>query len=247
MWPSTNTRARSAYKITDELASYAAPQLATIDGRRWCFVFARGGLVAFNPEMGKIDFHYPWRATSLESVNASTPVVVGDEVFISETYGPGSSLLKVKPGAHEVVWDDDRKRDKAMQTHWNTAVYHEGYLYGSSGRHPSNAELRCIDWKTGKVMWSEADLTRCSLMYVDGHLVCLGEYGELRLLKATPEKYEVVASALLVDKTAPRDDLTGRHPRLLTQPCWAAPILSHGLLYIRGNNRLVCLELIPES
>ena len=74
------------------------PRLPTIDGRRWCFVFARGGLLGFEPSDGKIDFHFPWRATILESVNASNPVVVGDQVFISETYGPGSALLKVKPG-----------------------------------------------------------------------------------------------------------------------------------------------------
>ena len=33
---------------------------------------------------------------------------------------------------------------------------------------------------------------------------------------------------------------------LLRPPCWAAPILSHGLLYLRGNDRLVCVELIPD-
>ncbi len=235
------------YKVTDELASYAAPQLATINGRRWGFMFARGGLVGFHPATGKVDFHYPWRAKILESVNASTPVVVGDEVFISETYGPGSSLLKVEPGDYEVLWDDDRKRDKAMQTHWNTAVHHDGYLYGSSGRHEGNAELRCIEWKTGEVMWSESGLTRCSLLYADGHFVCLGEDGVLRLLRATPEKYDEVAVVRMEDKTAPRGTFTGRHPQLLKPPCWAAPILSHGLLYVRGDDRLVCLELIPEK
>lgn len=235
------------YRITDELASYAAPQLATIDGRRWGFMFARGGLVGFEPQVGKVDFHYPWRATILESVNASTPVVVGDEVFISETYGPGSSLLRVSPGDYEVVWQDGKRRDKAMQTHWNTAVHHEGYLYGSSGRHSSNAELRCIRWKTGEVMWSEPGLTRSSLMYVDGHFVCLSEDGTLWLLKANPEKFEVVASVVLQDETAPVNSFTGRRPQLLEPPCWAAPTLSHGLLYVRGDGRVVCLELIPKK
>jgi len=42
-------------------------------------------LIGFEPSTGKVDFHYPWRAKKLESVNASVPVVVGDEVFISET------------------------------------------------------------------------------------------------------------------------------------------------------------------
>ena len=64
------------------------PVLATIGGRRWCFVFARGGLLGFEPATGKIDFHFPWRAPILESVNASNPVVVGDQVLISETLRP---------------------------------------------------------------------------------------------------------------------------------------------------------------
>jgi len=134
------------YAITDELAGYATPQLATIDGRRWCFVFARGGLVGFDPASGKVDFHYPWRSRLRDSVNVSTPVVVGNEVFISESYGPGSSLLRVRPGACEVVWRDPPERDKSMLTHWNTPVYHRGYLYGSSGRYSGEAELRCIVW-----------------------------------------------------------------------------------------------------
>jgi len=226
------------YAVSDELASYATPQLATIDGRRWCFAFARGGLVAFDPLSGKIDFHYPWRSRLRDSVNASTPVVVGNEVFISETYGPGSSLLRVRPGGYEVVWRDPPGRDKAMQTHWNTPVYHEGYLYGSSGRYTANAGLRCIEWKTGKVMWSQPNLTRASLLYVDGHFVCLGEDGMLRLVKATPERYIEVAAAVV------RERPDG--PRLIKPPAWAAPILSHGLLYVRGDDRVVCLRLIPE-
>jgi hypothetical protein len=34
---------------------------------------------------------------------------------------------------------------------------------------------------------------------------------------------------------------------LLEYPSWAAPILSNGLLYLRGKDRLVCLELIPPK
>ena len=64
------------YKITNELASYSSLKLATIDKRRWCFAFCRSGLVGFEPLSGKVDFQYPWRATLLESVNASMPVVV---------------------------------------------------------------------------------------------------------------------------------------------------------------------------
>jgi outer membrane protein assembly factor BamB len=250
------------WKATDELASYASPVIAEIAGRPRCFVFARGGLMMLDPATGKVDFEFPWRATKLESVNASSPVVVGDEVFISEAYGPGSALLNVAESAaadsrspsaepvtktpvrrggpaHKVVWQDElRSRDKAMELHWNTAVFHEGHLYGSSGQHGGSAELRCIEWATGKVKWREPRLTRSSLLYSDGHFVCLSEDGALRLLRATPERYEQVAE---FTPKGPDDE------PLLTYPAWAAPVLSHGLLYLRGSDRLVCLELIAMA
>lgn len=236
------------YRITDELASYAGPTLATIDNRRWCFVFARGGLVGFEPTSGKVDFRFPWRAEILESVNASNPVVIGDQVFISETYGPGSALLKVQPGRCDVVWSDaERRREKSMQLHWNTPIHIDGYLYGSSGRHEGNAELRCIEVATGKVMWSEPDLRRASLLYADGYFICLSEDGVLRLLKANPQKYDLVSECVLMDRTNVGATFGFGASRLLKPPAWAAPILSHGLLYVRGRDRLVCLELIPAK
>jgi len=226
------------WKATDDLASYASPVLAQIDGRPWCFVFARGGLVALDPRSGAVDFQFPWRATRLESVNASSPVVVDHDVFISESYGPGSAMLRVKPGGYEKLWDDEaRRRDKSMELHWNTAVYHDGHIYASSGQHPGEAQLRCVDWQTSEVKWREPNLGRSSLLYVDGRLVCLSEDGALRVLRATPEKYDVLADV------SPKDD--AGEP-LLEYPAWAAPVLSHGLLYVRGKNRLVCLELIPQ-
>ncbi len=228
----------TVYQISDELASYASLTLAKIDGRPWCFAFLRGGLVGFDPRDGQIDFHYPWRDRKLESVNASTPVVVGDEVFISECYGVGSTLLKVRPGGCEVVWKDaPRSRNRALETHWNTAVYHQGYLYASSGRHSHQAQLRCVDWKTGQVQWSQPGLSRCSLLLVDGHLVCLAEYGTLHLVKADPRRFHQISQVALMEEGRP----------LIKPPAWAAPILSHGRLYLRGDDRLVCLQAMESG
>jgi outer membrane protein assembly factor BamB len=230
------------YKLTDELASYASPVLATIGGRRWCFVFARFGLVGFEPASGKLDFQFPWKARAVESVNAANPVVVDDKVFISETYGPGSALLKVKPGNCDVLWTDAEKRfDKSMQAHWGTPIYHEGYLYGASGRHSQNADLRCIELATGKVMWTVPGMTRMSLLMVDGYFVGLSEELQLVLIKVKPKACEMVSEMEL----RPEDE--SKLPVVLRPPCWAAPILSHGLLYVRGGNELVCFELIPEK
>ena len=235
------------YQIGDELASYASMKVAKIGERNYGLAFCRGGLLAFEPNTGKIDFQFPWRSRILESVNASTPVVVGNEVFISETYGIGSTLLRVASDQPEVVWQDSaNRREKSFKAHWNTPVFIDGYLYGCSGRNPPDAELRCIEWKTGKVQWSIPNQVRTSLLYVDGHFLCLGEFGTLELIKVNPKKYEPIAEVTLRDASSGPlpDGLAAR--QLLRAPCWAAPILSHGLLYLRGDDRLVCLELIPE-
>ena len=223
------------YQITDELASYASPIFTTIDDRRWGFALLRGGLVGFEPQTGEIDFHYPWRHPKIESVNASSPVIADDHVFISESYGIGSSVVKVHPGGYEVVWKDRAsRRNKSMELHWNTAIHHEGYLYACSGQRSNGAELRCVALKTGKVPWSQRVDERASLLWVNDYFIYLGEYGRLMLLKCTPEKLEVISQVI------PKDE-KGRP--LLKYPAWAAPVLAGGYLYIRGKDRLVCFDL----
>ncbi len=69
--------------------SYATPVAATMYGRRVLFVFAggessppSGGLLCLDPATGKINARFPWRSPRHSSVNASTPVVCGNRVFI---------------------------------------------------------------------------------------------------------------------------------------------------------------------
>lgn len=233
------------YQISNELASYSSPRLATISGRRWGLVLTRGGLLGFEPSRGQVDFFFPWRARRLETVNAATPVIVDDTVLISEGYEVGSALLRIRPGGYEVVWQDSSGRAQTLQSHWSTPVYHQGYFYASSGKSSGSAELRCIEHLTGRVVWSQPGLGRSTLLYVDGHLLVLGEYGELRLIRATPERYDLAAKVNLSKKKVLQSG--GGEMPLLAFPVWNAPILAHGRVYLLGKNTLVSLELIPGA
>jgi len=221
------------YRSSDELASYSSPVVASIGDRRWGFVFARGGLVGFEPSTGKVDFHFPWRSKKIESVNAATPVVVNDRILITESYGVGSALLHVRPGGYEVIRTDPPRRGQSMASHWSTPIYHGGFLYGCSGEKSGAADLRCIDFETGELKWSQKLGSRLSLLYVDGHFVVQTERGGLALVRANPERAEQVTKA--------------RYEDILGYPTWNAPILSHGILYVRGAKGLLALELIPKK
>ncbi|MDA7977216.1 MAG: PQQ-like beta-propeller repeat protein [Pirellulales bacterium] len=231
------------YQSSDELACYASPVVREMGSRRVGLAFLRGGLLGFEPKSGKSIFHFPWRAKVWECVNASNPVIVDDQIFISESYGPGSALLKLNVAGNEnsleVVWSDENKgRNKSLQTHWNTPIHLDGYLYACSGRDANPAELRCVEMTTGQVIWKhDPEIGRSSLLYADGHFVCLGEYGDLLLVKAQPDECEIISQW--------QPQAADGSP-LLRNPAWAAPIPSHGLLYLRGANKLICVELIPE-
>lgn len=223
------------YVALDDLASYSSPMVATIHDKRVGLYLARAGLVAFDPKTGKQFFRFPWRSKLLESVNAANPLVVGDSILISECYGPGSVCLKVKPDLTGVteIWSDKEKdrEDRSLACHWNTPIHHDGFVYGSSGRHENEGDIRCISLATGEIAWREKRATRCSFLKVDGHILSLSERGELRLFKLDGKKFDEVAK-METD---------------LLPPCWAPPVLSRGLLYIRGKDRLLCLELIPKK
>jgi outer membrane protein assembly factor BamB len=228
------------YRTGDDLASCASPQIAMVNGKRTGLIIARHGLHGFDPENGKERFRFPFRARLTESVNACNIIVDQDHLFLTECYGAGSVLLKCKDDQLETVWSTPpHRRDVGLACHWNTPILLKGYLYGCQGRQPNEADLRCIEWETGKVKWRalpEIDgegLGRGSLTFADNHFYYLSEEGSLLLIKAQSEKYEPVA--------------TWRDRTLLRYPCWAAPVLSHGLLYLRGFKSLICLEVIPAK
>ncbi len=237
-------------------AGYASPIPATVNGKRRVFVFtggasspSTGGLICLDPVEGKEIFRFPWRARRRESVNASSPVVIGNQVYISECYGPGGALLEVKPdGTFREVWSN-----QTLNTHFMTAIHKNGYLYGISGHGPQNAPLVCIELKTGKEMWraepdwedtfkTEAGERKyrlsaglASLILVDGECLMLTEYGRLVWLDLNPTGYKE----------------TDTVPLFLARETWSMPALSRGLLYVSQNNRaedgkparLLCYDL----
>jgi hypothetical protein len=197
--------------------------------------------MAWDPEAGKPIFQYPWRADFLESVNAAVPITDGKSVLISEAYQVGSTLLDATSQPWKPIWSDSGARNKLnFRAHWATPVLIDGYLYGCNGRNPEDSDFRCVRWQDGQVMWTDRRRERTSCLAVDGHLVVLGETGRLDLIKPNPKQIERVANCDMNAIIA----ADGRP--LLEYPCWAPPVLSHGLLYLRGNDRLVCLQLLSN-
>jgi len=242
---------KELYKVGNYHASYSAPIIQKIHGADVCLSFVREGLLCFDPENGSSEAFFPWRSDDLESVNAASPVVWNNRILISETYELGSVLLNLtKSGLDELWKDGSGRKEQVLRSHWSTPLLDGNIIYASSGRNEGDTDLRCLEWKEPKnnaeswkpdVRWSIRNHDRMTGLLVDKHVLMLGEFGTLQLLELNKEKLTVVAQMELAQTLDTRD----RRP-LVQSPSWAPPVLSHGLLYVRGKDKVVCLELIPE-
>ena len=185
---------KQVWTATSDEASYSSGTVATINGERHAFFLTRAGLVDLEPLTGKVRFQFPWRSRNDASVNAATPQVVGDLVFISSSYRTGAALLKVSGTKYEKVWSND----ESMSNHYSTAVHKDGYLYGFHGRQENGQALRCVELKSGKVKWSDDDFGAGTLLLVDDQLLILRESGELVWATATPKALTIVARSPLL-------------------------------------------------
>lgn len=242
------------------VVSYSSPIAATFHGRRHLLCLMRQGLVSLDPLTGQEQFKYWFRPQVHESVNAARPVVVDDTILLSAAYRLGSACLRVKPDGrgYDIVW---RSSDNLL-AHWSTPIAAHGCYYGFSGRHEQEGELRCIRASDGAVLWQTTGWDRPldslgqdpisgevvdkatgrvvpwpfygrgSAILAEGKLIVLGERGTLALGRATPEKWAEISRC--------------RGPQM-SYPSWAAPVLSAGLLYLRDEDSLVCLDLRPAN
>ncbi|MEM9411909.1 MAG: PQQ-binding-like beta-propeller repeat protein [Planctomycetota bacterium] len=224
------------HQLGEDLASYSSIQTYDKNGKTFGVAWLRNQAIGFDIEVGKQLWKFPYRARKYESVNASSPVVIGEKIFLCESYGPASMLLDVGQAEPKVVWNDSDRRNLSLATHWNTPVYDEGFLYASHGENSSTAELRCVEFATGKVMWKKRGFGRCSLTYIDGHFVVVAERGQLFLIRATPDNFEVVT-----EYSGQDGEGAG-----LQYPCWSAAVIAQGKLYVRGKNKMICFQLTKD-
>ena len=210
------------WTATDDEASYSSPVAATLLGAPRILFFTRKGLAGADPETGEIAFQLRWRARSRASVNAATPLVIGESIFLSASYGTGAVLLQVSGGELQKLWSSD----DVLSNHYATSVYHDGYLYGYHGRQEYGPSLRCVELATGKVRWSKDAFGAGTVTAAGDRLFLMREGGQLVLAEASPESFRPISKA-----------------QILSDTVRAYPAMAGGLFYARSKNTLVCVNL----
>ncbi|MGB8169662.1 MAG: PQQ-binding-like beta-propeller repeat protein [Chthoniobacteraceae bacterium] len=206
------------WKSGDDEAGYASPVVATIGGKRTVVMFKGTALVGLDVKDGRELWRTPWK-TNYE-VNAATPLVVGDRIFISSGYGSGCALIEISGGKAVEKW-----RNKNLKAHINSPVYSKGYVYGIDDQASNRAPLVCLDFATGAVKWSQRGIGG-ALVAADGKLIILSESGELIIADESSSGFRPLSRA-----------------QVLPKRCWVQPTFANGRIFCRNNEgQLVCVD-----
>ena len=203
------------WKNGNDRAGYSS-LIAFDNGGERCFAqFSTDHIIGRRMKDGSELWRLPWKTSY--GVNAATPIIEGDQMFLSSGYGFGCARLKIAPTGATEVW-----RNKNMRNHANSSVLVDGNLYGYD-----DSELKCLDWKTGEVRWATKAYGKGSLMVADGKLILYGQNGLLGIAEASPEAFKPISSF---------QAMGGKNT-------WAPPVLANGRIYVRSLDKLAAFDV----
>lgn len=203
-------------------SAFSSPVLADLAGRNQLVVQTRAELVGLDPATGSVLWRQPVEA--FRGMNILTPTVLGDRLFASAY------------GGRTLAWDVKRTGETfsvtpawefKAQGYMTSPVVVDGFAY----LHLRNQRALCINLETGKEAWttSESFGKYWSLVANRKRLLALDQKGDLLLLAANPERFEVVDRRKVSEEEAwahlavTEEGLYIRDLKGLTAWNWTAP------------------------
>ena len=213
------------WKSTNEYASYSSPLVADIDGTRHALVISRMKMLSLDPTNGKVRFQFPFGKRG-PTVNGASPVVFGNNLLLTASYGIGAELHSLKDTGSKRVWQDG-----FLSSQYATPIRVGDAIFAVNGRQdsgPKSASLMCFDPRTKTVHWQKDNFDYGTLICAGDTLLFLTCGGELILVEANPKAYNEFARAKVLQPSP-----SG----------YRLPALSNGKLYVRDDRTLKCLDL----
>ena len=217
-----------AWTAGDDPAGYSSPTLLNVGGQSQFVVYSGASVLGLRPDTGAVLWRHPYETNF--DCNIATPLAVKDQVFISSGVNHGSVLLALKLAGDKFdvkeVWKSQGSKS-VLRNEWQTSILHDGFLYGfdNVGAAGPVTHLTCVNAATGERAWQSLRFGKGNLISADGMLFISTMNGELVVARATSKGYEEIGRKEVLNSTR------------------QAPALSNGLLYLRDNEEIVCLDV----
>ena len=220
---------KTLWSSFSDSASYSSPIVMSVNGKPVAIVITRLNLIGLDPGSGQVLFSIPFGARG-PTVNGATPVITGQQVFVSSSYNIGAMLVNVGVETATEVWRDE----ELLATQYATPVRMSdtgSIIFAVDGRQDSGrgaASLKCIDLASRKVLWEKSGFDYGSLIRVNDQLLMLTCGGELIRISASTIGYKEISRSRVLQPT---------------DSGYRLPALSSGRLFVRDDRILKCLDV----
>ena len=207
-------------------SAFSSPMKATIAGKPQILVQTRERLAGVDEITG--EELWSQEIEAFRGMNILTPVVFGDAIFTS-TYGGKSWLFDLTDTGNASSPDKkfsitERWQNKT-QGYMSTPVVIDGHAYC----HLKNQRFTCIDLATGEGRWTTTPFGKYwSLVAQGSRILALDERGDLLLINANPEKFDLIDQRHLTDS-----------------PTWAHLAVSDDEIFVRDLKGLTVYRWNP--
>ena len=187
------------------------PQIVTI---------TENHILGINVETGEKLWSFAYNNN--RSIHPNTPVYADNMLMCVFGYGKGTVMLRLIDGGRKVeqAWEN-----KEFDSKTGGAVKIGNYAYASGD---NNKYWFCVDWKTGETKYKDNSIAVGAIIAAEDMLYCYSDKGEMALVKATPEKFDIVSKFPIT---------------LGTEQHWAHPTIYQGVLYVRHGNTLMAYKV----
>jgi outer membrane protein assembly factor BamB len=221
---------------------YSPPIIIEAGGRRQLIVWDSQSLNGLDPESGEVFWTEPFKTRMAHAIG--TPRQSGEFLFISSFFD-GSMLLRLdaaQPRA-AVEWKIKGRseiRPEGLHSLMSTPYLENGHIYGVC----SFGHLRCLELATGERVWETlapttvggkpARWTTAFLVKHEDRFFIYNEVGDLIIARLTPQGYEEISRAHLLD---PTNRAGGRDVH------WSHPAFANRSVYVRNDREILCADL----
>ena len=154
--------------------------------------------------------------------HATTPIYKDGYILIANGYNWVALKLKLSADGNsvEVVWEN-RNFDPQL----GGVVLLGNNIYGTNHMSKPVDTWVCLDWNTGKTLWTSKWYSKGSIISADGMLYLYEEKsGHVALVNPDPAKLDIISEFQITKGEG---------------PFWAHPVISKGRLYIRHGDVLM--------
>jgi len=210
---------------------YVNPKLIEHAGKKMIITVMAKDIVAINVKDGKTLWKLNYAAVNaatgdVRKNHAITPLYRDGYILIANGYSWVALKLKLSADGNSAETDwENRNFDPQL----GGVVLLGNYLYGTNHTSNPSDTWVCVDWITGKTLWTKKWYSRGSVISADGMLYLFEERsGHVALVKPDASKLDIV-SEFQITKGA--------------GPFWAHPVINDGRLYIRHGDVLMVYKI----